>query len=246
MLIIANWKAYIESPAKAKALFAGATRLASKGDHEIVIAPAAPYIGMFTGAKSLVRLGAQDVSCSTGGAATGEIAAGLLASLGVSYVLVGHSERRALGETDEMVTEKVQHVLAHGMTPVVCIGERERDTDAQYLTVVRRQIGSVMSALSPKERLALIIAYEPVWAIGKTDADAITPPDLAEMVLYIRKILSDYIPGRANAKVPVIYGGSAEPGNARSLGSGTGIEGFLVGHASADALTFAALVKAVS
>lgn len=245
MLLIGNWKAYIESTAKAKALAASAKRLSAKGTHEIVIAPAYPYIGMFAGTKGLV-LGAQDVSHTTGGAQTGEVAAGQLADLGVSYVIAGHSERRAQGETNALVTEKVRHIFAHGMIPVLCVGEKVRDQDAQYLKEVREQISVVMQALSPKERLQVVIAYEPVWAIGKTGADAITAGDLAEMVLYIRKILSDYIPGRANAKVRILYGGSVDAGNIRSLASGTGVEGFLVGRASTDVTTFSGLVKALT
>ncbi len=246
MLIIGNWKAYVESEAKAKALFAGAKRIAAKGDHEIVLAPAAPYIGMFTGGKSRAMLAAQDVSITTGGAETGEVPAGLLAALDVKFVIVGHSERRAHGESDAIVAEKVRHVLAHGMTPVLCIGETARDQDAQYLKVVRAQISTVMSALSAKERLSIVIAYEPVWAIGKSGSEAITPGDLSEMVLYIRKVLTDFMPGRANAKVRIIYGGSVEPANIRALGSGTGVEGFLPGRASTDVATFSALVKAIS
>jgi len=246
MLIIGNWKAYVESEAKAKALFAGAKRIAAKGNHEIALALAAPYIGMFTGGKSRVMLAAQDVSFTTGGAETGEVPAGLLAALDVRFVIVGHSERRAHGESDAVIAEKVRHVLAHGMTPVLCVGETERDQDAQYLKGVRAQINAVMQVLTPKERLAVVIAYEPVWAIGKSGSEAITPGDLSEMVLYIRKVLADFMPGRANAKVRIIYGGSVEAANARMLASGTGIEGFLPGRASADVSTFSALVKALS
>lgn len=250
MLIVGNWKAYVESKVKAKALSASAKRLVAKGDHEIVIAPAAPYIGMFAPARPVAKkglmLGAQDVSITVGGAETGEVAAGLLRDLGVTYVIVGHSERRARGESDDVVIEKVRHVLAHGMTPILCIGESHRDTEAQYLKHIRAQLGAVMAALSPKERLSVVVAYEPIWAIGKSDMEAITPRDLAEMVLYIQKVLSDFMPGRANQKVRILYGGSVDSGNVRALAAGTDIEGFLVGRASTDVAGFSALVKAVS
>ncbi|KND46929.1 MAG: triose-phosphate isomerase [Parcubacteria bacterium C7867-004] len=246
MLIVGNWKAYVESSAKAKALYAGAKRLSVKGKHEIVIAPSYPYIGMLAGGKAGPSLASQDVSVTTGGAATGEVAAGALKELGVEYVIVGHSERRAQGETDADITEKARHALAHGMTPILCVGETERDSEAQYLKGVRAQISAVMEKLTPKERLTIVIAYEPVWAIGKTGSEAITPSDLGEMILYIRKVLADFVPGRANMKVPVIYGGSVDPLNIRSLASGTGVEGFLVGRASTDVATFSSLVKALS
>lgn len=250
MLIVGNWKAYVESKTKAKALCAGAKRLGAKGVHEIVIAPSFPYIGMLAparpSAKDVPALGAQDVSITVGGAKTGEVTAGLLRDLGVSYVIVGHSERRALGESDDIVTEKVRHVLAHGMTPILCMGEAHRDQEAQYLKLVRAQISAVFSALSAKERLSIVIAYEPIWAIGKTDHEAITPTDLAEMVLYIRKVLADFMPGRANQKVRVLYGGSVDADDVRQLATGTLVDGFLVGRASTDVTDFSALVKAIS
>ncbi len=125
--------------------------------------------------KSKAALAAQDLSLSTGGAATGEVTANMLAGFGVAYAILGHSERRTNGETDEMVLEKVRHALAQGITPILCVGERERDADAQYLTFVRRQLSAIFKELSPKERLMVVVAYEPIWAIGKSAAEAITP-----------------------------------------------------------------------
>lgn len=246
MLIVGNWKAYVETKVKAKALYAGARRLHSKGDHEIVVAPPYPYLGMLAPAKGDSNLAAQDVSITVGGAKTGEVTAGLLKDLGVSYVIVGHSERRVQGETDAIVVEKARHVLAHGMMPIICVGETERDAEALYLKRVREQVSVVFSALSAKERLSVVIAYEPVWAIGKSDAEAIRPTDLSEMASYIRKVLADFMPGRANLKVRILYGGSVDADDARSLAAGTGIDGFLVGRASTDVAGFSALVKAVS
>ena len=248
MLIVGNWKAYVETRAKAKALYQGAKRLAAKGTHEIVVASPFPYLGMLAPARSGKTdplFAAQDVSRTVGGAQTGEVTAGLLKELGVTYVLVGHSERRAQGESDALVLEKVRHVLAHGMVPIVCVGERARDVDALYLKEVRVQVESIFRQLSTKERLQVVIAYEPIWAIGKTGADAITPVDLREMVLYIRKVLAEHMPGRANQKVRILYGGSVEAGNIRTLAGGGTVDGFLVGHASTDVVGFSALVKAL-
>ena len=126
------------------------------------------------------------------------------------------------------------------------MGEQERDANAAYLALLRQQIASALEPLTQKERMSVIIAYEPIWAIGKTAADAITSADLQEMVLYIRKILSDLMPGKANARIPILYGGSAEPANARELAGGSGIDGFLVGHASVDPKMFSDLVKALA
>jgi triosephosphate isomerase len=246
MLIVANWKAYVVSEEKAKKLFALAKRLAKQARIKIVLAPSSPYLGLFASTKkSKVELCAQDVSEVTGGAQTGEVPAQLLAGMGVGYVLVGHSERRARGETLEIVAEKLQRATAQGLTPILCIGEKERDSEAAYLPLLRQQIASALEPLSQKERMSVIIAYEPIWAIGKSSAEAITPPDLEEMVLYIRKVLGSLVPGRANARIPVLYGGSAEAADVRLLASGTGIDGFLVGHASADPVMFTELIKAL-
>jgi triosephosphate isomerase len=92
----------------------------------------------------------------------------------------------------------------------------------------------------------MVVAYEPIWAIGKTASEAITPADLNEMVLYIRKMLGEHLPGKGSTKIPILYGGSVEPGNIRALSTGTNIDGFLVGHASTDVTSFGALVKALS
>ncbi|HEX5774663.1 MAG TPA: triose-phosphate isomerase [Candidatus Paceibacterota bacterium] len=246
MLIVGNWKAYIETVAKAKSLLASAKRAAAKGGHDIVLAPPAPFLGVLITGKSKIGFAAQDLSLTTGGAETGEVTAGALSGLGVAYAIVGHSERRARGETDAMVAEKVRHALAHSITPILCIGETARDTEGKYLKRIREEIRAVYEPLSTRERLAIVIAYEPIWAIGKAAADAITPPDLHEMILYIRKVLGEYLEGRGPQKIRVLYGGSVEPENARSLAAGSDIDGFLVGRASTDAPTFTKLVKAVS
>ncbi len=246
MLIVGNWKAYVESTDKAKKLFASAKKLALLSDIEIVLAVPAPYLGLLApGNRSKVSFAAQDLSTVTGGACTGEVTAALLHNLGVSYAIIGHSERRRMGETDQVVFEKTRAALASKITPIVCIGEQTRDPDAQYLQVLRAQIASIFQGLSPKERMSVVIAYEPIWAIGKTASDAITPRDLAEMMLYIRKVLGDYVPGGNASKIRLIYGGSVEPGNIRALCEDTGVGGFLPGRSSADSDIFSALVRAI-
>ena len=247
MIIVANWKAYIEDVAVAKMLVSLAKRLSSDTKAELVLAPSAPMVGLLAkGNRSKVKFSAQDVSETLGGAATGEVTAQAYASVGVTHTTIGHSERRARGETDAVILAKVQHALAQGLIPILCVGETSRDAEARYLSFIRAQIASVFEPLSQKERMQVIVAYEPIWAIGKTATESITPVDLTEMVLYIRKVLGEYLPHKAPARVPILYGGSVEPANARSLAGGSGIDGFLVGHASVNPETFSALVKAVS
>jgi len=249
MIIAANWKAYVESAATAKALAAAARRLAGKGENTIILAPPAPYLGLLAsgkGKEAAFALAAQDVSDSTGGAATGETTAALLADLGVAYAIIGHSERRAMGETNELVASKVRHALAHSLTPIVCIGERERDAEASYLQFLRAELAAVFEPLSHGERTRIVLAYEPIWAIGKSAADSIHPSDLQEMVLYMQKVLADYLPGQGAAAIPILYGGSVEAENIVSLATDTGVQGFLIGHASASVASFSALVKALA
>lgn len=247
MLIVANWKAYVEDFAKAKKFFAASKRLAKTTGNTIVLAPPAPLLGaLAVKNKSRVEFAAQDISVTTGGALTGEITAPAYAAVGASYAILGHSERRAAGDTDAVVAKKLAHALANGLIPILCIGENERDGEGRYLAVVREELTAAIEPLSPKERAQVIVAYEPVWAIGKTADDAISSNELAEMALYIRKVLAELLPGKSSKHSLVLYGGSVEPDNIRELAAGSGIDGFLIGHASVDPHIFSLLLKQLS
>lgn len=244
MLIVANWKAYVEEFAKAEELFSLSKKLSKRSKVTIVLAPPAPFVGTLAlKNKSEVAFAAQDISATTGGAQTGESTAQAYAAAGATYALIGHSERRARGETDAIIAEKIAHALAHGLTPILCVGERERDGDGRYLAFIREELTRALHPLSPKERAGVVVAYEPLWAIGKTADAAIALNDLTEMTLYIRKVLAELFPGKSSRHALVLYGGSVEPANIRDLASSSGVDGFLVGHASADPLSFAQLVK---
>lgn len=244
MLIVANWKAYIEDLPRAKKLAMAAKKIARSSACGIVLAPPAPFLAALAAHnKSKVAFAAQDVSATLGGAATGEATAPMFSAAGAAYAIVGHSERRAQGDTPAIVTEKLLRALAHDLTPILCIGEKERDGEGKYLNTIREEITVSLSALSPKERMRVIVAYEPLWAIGKSAAEAIDERDLGEMVLYIRKVLAELLPGKSSASSIVLYGGSVEPGNIRSLAGSTGVDGFLIGHASVDPAMFASLVR---
>jgi len=247
MLIVANWKAYVDDLAKAKKLFAIGKALARHAGCRIVLAPPAPLLGALAlKNKSGVAFAAQDVSATTGGAHTGEVTAQAYAAAGAAYAIIGHSERRAVGDTSAIIALKLAHALAHGLTPILCVGEKERDGEGRYLATVREQLTVAIESLAPKERTSVIIAYEPLWAIGKTAAAAIGPNDLTEMVLYIRKVLAEHLPGKSSTRSLVLYGGAVEPENARALAASCGIDGLLVGHASTDPRTFSLLVKQLS
>src|SRR3989338_1049720 len=247
MLIVANWKAYVEEFAKAKKLFAAGKRIAKVTGNAIVLAPPSPILGaLATRNKSKVAFAAQDVSTTTGGASTGEVTAQAYIAVGATYAIIGHSERRAAGDTDAGVAEKLAHAPAQGLTPILCIGEHERDGDGRYLGIVREELTIAIESLAPKERAKVIIAYEPLWAIGRDAEHAIGQNDLTEMVLYISKVLAELLPGKSSGRTLVLYGGSVEPSNVRDLAAGSGVDGFLIGHASVDPHMFTQLVKQLS
>jgi triosephosphate isomerase len=247
MIIVANWKAYVENVAKAKKLFSLAKRLTISTKVKIILAPSAPYIGLLAlKNKSKVGFASQDISLTFGGPHTGEVTAPMFVSLGVAYTLIGHSERRAVGEGREVIAQKVAHALAQGLTPILCVGEKERDSEGRYLSDIRADIVSALSNIDSKEQAVVIVAYEPVWAINKVANEAIDVNDLSEMTLYIRKVLAELGSAKSSAKGTVLYGGSVEPENVRDLAGGSGVDGFLVGHASVDPAMFTALVKALA
>jgi triosephosphate isomerase len=247
MIVVANWKAYVEDGNRAKKLFALGKRLTTATKVQIVLAPPAPFLGLLAPKNlSKVQFAAQDISTTTGGAHTGEYTASMVASLGAKYAIIGHSERRAAGETNEIIAQKVGHALAHGLTPIICVGEKVRDTEGRYLSQVRTDIAAALHEVSPSRRASVILAYEPVWAIGKSVDDAITSADLTEMVLYIRKVLTELGTAKTAEYTTVLYGGSVEPENIRGLAGGSAVDGFLIGRATVDKDMFTGLVKALA
>lgn len=218
--------------------------LARTDEVEVVIAPPSVYLN---GAKSVqngdrpFKLGAQNVHWEKLGAHTGEVSLSMLKSFGVKYVIIGHSERRAEGETDEMVNKKVLATIAEELTAVVCVGERKRDHAAHYLTFIEQEVHAACAGLSRSKLDRLVIAYEPIWAIGT--GDTATPEDVHEMKLFIEKVLSDMY-GRTYAeKVRILYGGSVTGKNASQLMAEGMVDGFLVGGASLRASEFCEIAK---
>ncbi len=191
----------------------------------------------------LVRLGAQNCHWEESGAFTGEIAPSMLEKLSVSYVITGHSERRQLfGETDEIVNKKTKAILAAGMTPIVCVGEtlEQRDADTAE-AVVTGQIANSLKGLEAAAVGGLVIAYEPIWAIG-TGRTA-SADDAGAMATTVRTKVAETWGDDAAASVRVLYGGSVNPGNVAGLMAKRDIDGALVGGASLDPDTFASVVR---
>jgi triosephosphate isomerase len=187
-----------------------------------------------------VQLAAQNIWFEDQGAFTGEISPSFLAPLGVTWVILGHSERRhtVAAETDELVNKKLKAAIAHGLSPIVCIGEtaEEREAD-QTKDVLRNQISGSLAGLSDPEILRTVIAYEPVWAIG-TGVTA-TPDQAQEAHAFVRGLLYDNYGGMISNSVRIQYGGSLNPKDAQEIFEQPDVDGGLVGGASLDAEEFA-------
>ena len=188
-------------------------------------------------------LGAQNCHWEEKGAFTGEVAPGMLAKLNVDYVIVGHSERRELfGETDEDVNRKVKAILAQGMTPIMCCGEtldeREAGTTDEK---IRTQVTSILGGLSPDQVARLVIAYEPIWAIGT--GKTASSDDAQEVCASIRALVADQVSAEAAAAIRIQYGGSVKPENTAALMACPDVDGALVGGASLEAESFAGIVR---
>ncbi len=194
------------------------------------------------GDKLPIAFGAQDVSVHASGAYTGEISAAMLAKLNVSYVVVGHSERRDYhGETDELVNEKAKVALAAGLTPIVCVGEKLDVRKAgEQVPFVLAQVDKVLADLSAEQVGSLVIAYEPVWAIGT--GEVATPQDAQEVCGAIRARVAELVGAPAAEAVRIQYGGSAKASNIVELMAQPDVDGGLVGGASLDAAEFAKIV----
>lgn len=237
--IIGNWKAYVTTEKAAKAICAKAK---AKKSARVVLAPPAVFFSLVKSEKAKgVALGAQDVFWEAEGAYTGATTTAMLKEMGATYVIIGHSERRMYaGETDAMVNKKVQAAVRAGMTAVICVGEREREDPKAVPALVGEQVRAALTGVARQKLGQIIIAYEPIWAIGTGIAD--TPNDALSAALYIRQAASDLF-GAQNARgLAVIYGGSVSPENVAQFVHQEGIDGVLIGKASASGDTFAKIL----
>ena len=244
-LIAANWKMH-KTPDETRAFFRDFLPLVA--DHsrdQIVVCPpytsVAPAIEAARG--SSVAMGVQNVHWKAEGAYTGEISAAMLLCLGVTHVIVGHSERRQyFGETDDTVNLRLKTALEAGLTPICCVGEVLEEREAGLTDdVLRRQCVRAFHAISAKKAAKLVVAYEPVWAIG-TGKNA-TPELASQAHAVIRQEAVAVFGEEFAAKLRILYGGSVKPENASVLMAQEEIDGALVGGASLDPKSFAAIVK---
>ncbi len=245
-IVAGNWKMNL-LPSDVKNYSAALMKLYGKNHfcEAVVCVPALMAIPMLRALRgSKIAVGVQDVSAEDSGAYTGEISAAMLADAGVKYVIVGHSERRRMhGETNAMIAKKLRQVLAAGMTPILCVGETLEERDGELAEdVVRLQLRSALYGLTGLDMRHVVIAYEPVWAIG-TGRTA-TPAEAQQMCEGIRAAVRKLFGARVARAVTIQYGGSMNPANAAQLLSQPDVDGGLIGGASLDPEKFYQILEA--
>jgi triosephosphate isomerase len=244
-VIAANWKMY-KTPDQAKAFFHDFLPLVQGHDRDdIVVCPTylSLDVAVHAAKGSNVAVGAQNLNWQNEGAYTGEICASMLLAVGVTHVIIGHSERRQyFGETDDTVNLKLKSALEAGLIPIVCVGEVLQEREANLTDdVLRRQCTRAFHKVSAKKAHPLVVAYEPVWAIGT--GKTATPEIAADAHAIIRSEAASSFGEDFAENLRILYGGSVKPENANTLMTTDGIDGALVGGASLDPKSFAAIVK---
>ncbi|NKB90244.1 MAG: triose-phosphate isomerase [Acidobacteria bacterium] len=246
-LITGNWKMHKTLAATRTLVAELDTAIDGVAGVDAAVAP--PFTALETAVSALqgksIAVGAQNMNEAEEGAFTGEISPVMLTDVGVSFVILGHSERRAIfGEDDELVGRKVRSALAHDLQPYLCCGETREQREAnETIAVVRRQLQAGLDGIDAHRAAGIVVAYEPVWAIG-TGLTA-TPEQAQAVHADIRALLAELFGGSTAAAMRIQYGGSVKPGNAAELMSQPDIDGALVGGASLDADSFAGIVRAV-
>lgn len=244
-LIVGNWKMYIDERAAARKL-AVELRKKTRGLSGVEVMVAPPFLFLPEVAEVLesspIKVGSQTICAYADGAHTGDVSAEILKESGANFSIIGHSERRAAGESNDIVRGQLERALESKLTPILCIGERERDKEGEHFEFIEKQITSAIKSF-PYKITKLIIAYEPVWAIGKRSDEAMKAQDLQEMTIFIRKVLTEILGRGAALKVPILYGGSVDETNVEPLLKEGGVAGFLIGRASAESNSFLEIIN---
>lgn len=242
-IIAGNWKMN-KTPAEAAALIDELKPLVKEAKCEVVVCP--PAVCLPAAAQAImgsgIRLGAQNVHFESSGAYTGELSCEMLKSVGVTYVIIGHSERRALfGETDKTVNLRTLAAAKAGLIPIVCVGETLSEREAGYTdALVTCQTQMALAGLTPDEAAGVVIAYEPVWAIGT--GKTATDEQANETIGVIRKAVSAQFGAKTASEIRIQYGGSMNPANVKGLMAQSEIDGGLIGGASLKAEDFSKVV----
>ncbi len=258
-IVVANWKMNPATFREAKKLFEAERKAAEKArGASVIIAPPAIFLRelskMYRGSK--VAFGVQNAHFEAGGAHTGEISLTQAKDARAKYVIVGHAERRAEGETDDDARKKVASALSLKMTPILCVGESSRTDDGEQFEVVREQLRAGLADVAASSPSRVLLVYEPLWTIGK--ATAMAPREMHQMAIFIRKCVVESHGeaglrhagagsglAQAGRNMKILYGGSVDEKNASAMLRDGDVHGFLVGRASVDSKAFAALLQSL-
>ncbi|MEN9852661.1 MAG: hypothetical protein RI996_604 [Candidatus Parcubacteria bacterium] len=238
LLIVGNWKMNPPTLSAAEMLLKETITLAKKkhGTSIWLAVPSVFLLPLVKHAKEVIDIGVQNIHHEEQGAHTGDISAIQAASGGARFTLVGHSERRALGETNQDIHKKVLAALKQKLQVIICVGETVRDTNGEYMTSIKNQLVEALLLVDVKQLKYITIAYEPVWAIGAKATGVATPHESLEISILIRRTLQDLYSASAAKKMIILYGGSANSENARGFIEEGGVQGFLLGRASLSAV----------
>ncbi|WP_020401754.1 triose-phosphate isomerase [Gracilimonas tropica] len=244
-LIAGNWKMNC-GPYDAAELLEGLTERKAEISEDVDVLVCPPFVSIGMAVKYLydtdIQVGAQNLHFEENGAFTGEISGSMLTESGCNYVIIGHSERRQyFGETDETVNKRVHKAIEHKLAPIVCVGESlEQRQKEEHFELVKNQVKKALEGVSEAEVRDVVIAYEPIWAIGT--GETATPEQAQVMHEYIRTVLSDLYSEEVADQINILYGGSMKPANAKELLSQPDVDGGLIGGASLDADSFSEII----
>ncbi len=244
-IIIGNWKMNPADSKNALKIFGDIKKGAKKFPNiTTVIAPPAIFIPQLKSSiTQTCLLGAQDAHFDDTGAYTGTISAKMLKNFNVSYCIVGHSEVRARGDNDEIVNKKILSILKNGMSPILCVGEKTRTDDHWHFHIVKEQIEKAFVGISKNFLKKIVIAYEPVWAIGQNAIREATPEECREMIIFIRRVLADMYTAKDAQTISILYGGSVSVENCLIFLKDGNIDGFLVGRESLNPKHFLKIIE---
>jgi triosephosphate isomerase len=240
-IIIANWKMNILTEKEAKKLVSSVKRKVINSKNTVVFCPPFVYLSSLKNISSKkIFLGAQNINSQEKGSFTGEVSVSHIQQYKVSYCIVGHSERRKIGESDNDISKKVSLCLTNRIKPILCVGETTRDDGGEYLKLIKDQIKTGLSLVSKSDIGEVLIAYEPVYSIGT--GVSMHPTDIHEMVLWIKKCLKELY-GDFSLNTKIIYGGSVNALNALDIVDSSSVDSLLVGKDSLDAESFSKIIN---
>ncbi|MEX0722357.1 MAG: triose-phosphate isomerase [Gracilimonas sp.] len=245
LLIAGNWKMNC-GPYDAAELLEGLKAKKAEVDENVDVLVCPPFVSIGMAVKYLydtdIQVGAQNLHFEENGAFTGEISGSMLAESGCNYVIVGHSERRQFfGETDATVNKRTHKALEHKLAPIVCVGESlDQRKSEKHFGLVKNQVIAALHEVSDKDALDVVIAYEPIWAIGT--GETASPEQAQEMHEHIRNVISEIYNQDVADQINILYGGSMKPANAEELLSQPDVDGGLIGGASLDAESFSEII----